>query len=338
MGGKIARKIGGWLDQVPWAQRWIGYWVVFWLVGLWCAVQLSASSRTPTIVGCMAQDDFWHLLDSAATATVCMTAVWTFHRMRPAPGRTLALVCVILVVSQLQAYVFAVNDIGLFVSFQSYDAKDPMIFWITCQPHVVEVLTTCALLLATWCLGIRMLNVFSADVTSTSPHRWQFSLRELLSWVTVTAIALGLIRFLATGVPDVEVLRDLLPSDLQSTASFCMCASTLTWLMLGRKRFMLRLLLYCVAMAGYVVYLRADDDWLHQGIRIVFDTTILIVPLSIARRYGCRLVREQPSKAGWPMLRSQPRSAETSMADSQPQPSLATQNGSDVLDLSRSGK
>jgi hypothetical protein len=219
-------------------------------------------------------------LFALSLAQVGLVAVWTGFGGRSLPWRILGLVLTIGLWSRLVA-------------------------WTLGSPgyvHWTRLLTTqsVAILVPLWAARLRGVRLARADsarlslATASGPGPLQFSLRYLLSWITVLAVILGLVQY-AVGFEELAVVP---LSELWTIGLFPLSHGGLVlaafWVVAGKKRLWGRALVAIAATAATIaanhLWAGIEELWPYTGL-CVLQMLWVVASLSVFRVAGYRLVR-----------------------------------------------
>ncbi len=219
-------------------------------------------------------------LFALCTAQVGLVAVWTGFCGKSLPWRILGLVLTIGLWSRLVAWTL---DSPGFVHW---------IALLTAQSVVI--------LVPLWAARLRGVRLARADNANPSPvvangrGRFQFSLRYVLSWITVVAVILGLAQYAV----ELESLIGLLAFNRWEFRVLGVSHGVLvlagTWAALGVARPWLRWLVVLLTVAATVVtyhlWLGIEDIWLYTALCLL-QVLWVVASFAVFRVAGYRFVR-----------------------------------------------
>jgi hypothetical protein len=213
-------------------------------------------------------------------AQVGLVAVWTGFGGRSLPWRILGLVLTIGLWSRLVA-------------------------WTLGSPgyvHWTRLLTaqSVAILLPLWAARLRGVRLARADsanpslATASGPGPLQFSLRYLLSWITVLAIILGLAQYTV----GFEELAAVPRFELWTIGLFSLSHGVLVlaavWAVVGTRWLPVRALVAVVATAATIalnhLWTGIEELWPYSGL-CMLQMLWVVASLSVFRVAGYRIVR-----------------------------------------------
>lgn len=165
-----------------------------------------------------------------------------------------------------------------------------LLFWL----FGIQAVMILAGLLLVQAVEIRL--VASSPGAAMERPRLQFSLASMLSWITATAVVLGLYKWTSQYRYSLFLNLSLVICAGAIIASQAALALAALWAMLGTARCRLRIFALCIVAsgAGFVWVLAFGDStgdaWPATGMFLA-DTAWLVLSLAVVRVAGYRLVR-----------------------------------------------
>ena len=223
------------------------------------------------------------VLFALSMSQVSLAAVWTGFAGRWFPWRVMGLSITAVMWSRYVAWIVAPSQIDDYAC----------LYGSLLLAQTIAILVSLTVARLSGARLVRADRVDMADEGASGPSRFQFSLREMLSWTTVLAVVLGALRY--------SVDHDLFPSylgDWRQLAVLSLAnavpALLAIWAALGTGRPALRAMALALAtaaaigagsMLAEVVSLRA------YAVLCILQGVWVLGSLWVFRVAGCRVVR-----------------------------------------------
>ncbi|MFH1922644.1 MAG: hypothetical protein ABIP48_22500, partial [Planctomycetota bacterium] len=220
---------------------------------------------------------------SLAMAQVSLVALWTGFGGKSLPWRVMGLVVAIVLWSVLTAPTLNPTEIE--------ESQSIWTIFLLAQAAGVLIPLSIARM-----MGVKLVRASAVDVTgqaASGQGRLQFSLGYLMSWITVVAVAMGLLHY-TVGYPFLPWLGELWWMLLVVDIAHSALALAALWGALGTRRPTLRAIVLALT-TGAVIFvgykLAHVDDLLPYAALCLLQLLWLVASLCVVRVAGYRVVR-----------------------------------------------